>query len=72
MLCPHCADCSDREQAYRVYVLHLLALVEHPSALPTDAALRIGQELLAWTGHDASHVRCDYTVAPRGDLGAAA
>jgi hypothetical protein len=48
--CPHCADGLDPDLARRKRVLQLLALVEHPTALPPDAALRIAQELLAWTG----------------------
>ena len=47
--CPHCADGLDPDLARRKRVLQLLALIEHPTALPPDAALRIAQELLAWT-----------------------
>jgi hypothetical protein len=53
MSCPHCADGLDRGDAHRVRVLNLLALLEHPSALPADAALRICRELLAWVDDDA-------------------
>jgi hypothetical protein len=52
MTCPHCADGLERESARRAYVLNLLALVEHPSALPPDAALRVARELLAWSKPD--------------------
>ncbi len=62
MLCPHCADGFDRELAYRAHVLHLLALIEHPTALPANSALRIARELLAWTEPDASGCRCDPRV----------
>jgi hypothetical protein len=47
--CPHCADGADPDLARRKRVLQLLALIEHPTALPPDAALRIAQDLLAWT-----------------------
>lgn len=50
MPCPHCADRHDAAWARRVRVLQLLALIEHPQALPADAALRIAGELLEWLG----------------------
>jgi hypothetical protein len=54
--CPHCADGADPDLARRKRVLQLLALIEHPTALPPDAALRIAQDLLAWTAPaDSSH-----------------
>jgi len=61
-MCPHCADGSDRERAHRAHVLQLLALVEHPSALPAEAALRIGRALLAWAEHDGARCECDRGV----------
>ncbi|MBS0512240.1 MAG: hypothetical protein JSR42_13825 [Proteobacteria bacterium] len=63
MLCPHCADGQDRQSAHRAHVLQLLALIEHPTALPPDAALRIACELLAWTGLEASDCGCDHSDA---------
>ncbi len=57
MPCPHSADGSARERARRAHVLQLLALVEHPTALPRSSALRIAQELLAWTEQDAADCR---------------
>jgi hypothetical protein len=62
MPCPHCADHLDHRLARRIRVLQLLALIEHPDALPTDAALRIGQELLAWLGGD--DLGCHAVSAP--------
>ena len=50
MRCAHCADRSSRDVALRAHVLDLLALIEHPTALPADAALRIAGELLQWLG----------------------
>ena len=50
MLCPHCADGRNAAGARRVRVLQLLALIEHPDALPPEAALRIAGELLEWLG----------------------
>lgn len=58
-MCPHCADGPDRGLACRHRVLQLLALIEHPSALPASAALRVGHELLAWIGQDQPALRCD-------------
>lgn len=72
MSCPHCADASDRELARRLRVLHLLAIVEHPTALPADAALRIGGELLAWAAQEEPGYRCEHPVAFRPWMGPAA
>lgn len=46
--CPHCANGFDRELARRQHILHLVGLIEHPTALTSDAKLRIAAELLAW------------------------
>ena len=50
MWCPHCADRSSAALARRIRVLQLLALIEHPDALPRADALRIAGELLVWLG----------------------
>jgi hypothetical protein len=71
-MCPHCADGSDRELARRARVLQPLALVEHPTALPAEATLRIGRTLLAWAEHDDSRCECDPSVAPVTRIVAAA
>jgi hypothetical protein len=63
-MCPHCANRFDRDLGSRLRASQLLALIEHPSALPASAALRIGQELLAWAARDASGLRCDQVIAP--------
>jgi len=63
MLCPHCADGRNAAWARRVRVLQLLALIEHPDALPPAAALRVAGELLDWLGPDEA---CERPVeAPR-------
>jgi hypothetical protein len=61
-MCPHCADGLDHGLACRLRVLQLLALIEHPSALPASAALRIGQELLTWIAQDPPGRRCDQVL----------
>ncbi len=71
-MCPHCADGVDRDLARRKRVLQLLALIEQPGALPAAAALRIGQELLAWIAQDESNFRCDHVVMAETPLEAAA
>ena len=43
---------SNKDLARRRHLLQLLALVEHPDALPADAALRLGREILALTRRD--------------------
>lgn len=73
MSCPHCADGTSRELAHRSHILQLLALVEHPTALPADAALRIARDLLAWSEPQATECRCDdHATAPMAPVGAAA
>lgn len=69
-MCPNCAD--DQGLACRFRVLQLLALIEHPSALPASAASRIGQELLAWIAQDTSVRRCDQVLAAEAPIEAAA
>jgi hypothetical protein len=71
-MCPHCADGPDRGLACRHRVLQLLALIEHPSALPASAALRIGQELLAWIAQDQTTRRCDRVMTTETPTDAAA
>ena len=61
--CPHCADGIDPDLARRKRVLQLLALIEHPTALPADSALRIAQELLAWTAQEGSNYQFEPVVA---------
>ena len=53
------------ELAERAHVLQLLALVEHPDALPADAALRISREIMALVGPRRAPLRCE-AVAPAG------
>jgi hypothetical protein len=62
--CPHCADGWDSDLARRKRVLQLLALIEHPTALPRDAALRIAQELLAWSAQADSNCQDEPVVEP--------
>jgi hypothetical protein len=38
--------------------MHLLALIEHPTALPAEDALRIAAELLAWAERQESRFWC--------------
>jgi hypothetical protein len=52
--------------------LQLLALIEHPSALPTGSALRIGRELLEWIAQGEAKFRCDPMVATETRMEAAA
>jgi hypothetical protein len=55
-----CASCTDQTGGgrERLRQLHLLALLEHPEALPADLALRLARELLALTRH-RSAFRCE-------------
>jgi hypothetical protein len=65
-MCLLCAAGLDGQRlARRAHVLRLLALVEHPDALPADAALRLAREVLALTRPERTGRRCD-PVAPHG------
>jgi hypothetical protein len=64
-MCLLCAAGSDGERlARRAQVLQLLALVEHPEALPADAALRLAREVLALTQPDRTGLQCEPVVPP--------
>ena len=59
-MCLLCADnLDDRGLARRAHVLQLLALVEHPDALPTDAAMRVAREILTLTQVGRIERRCE-------------
>lgn len=62
-MCRYCADGSPDIPAGHARVLHLLALIEHPDALPAKAALRIAGELLVWAGQVESRFRCEPVTA---------
>jgi hypothetical protein len=70
--CPHCADGMDPDSARGKQVLQLLALVEHPTALPADATLRIARELLAWSAQEGSSDRLESAVSAETRLAAVA
>ena len=57
---------NDGDLARRARVLQLLALVEHPDALPAEAALRLGREIMALIRPESGLRRCD-PVAPPGE-----
>ncbi|WP_297443660.1 hypothetical protein [Acidocella sp.] len=44
--------------------MHLLALIEHPTALPAEGALRIAAELLAWAGREEPRFCCAPPAMP--------
>jgi hypothetical protein len=58
-MCRHCVTVSSNPSTNRARVLHLLAMLEHPDALPTEDALRIASELLAWAAQSESSLRCE-------------
>ena len=65
-MCLRCVAASDdRDLARRVHLLHLLSLVEHPDALPADAALHLAHEILALTRPDAGAWRCEAVAPPK-------
>ena len=58
-MCRYCVTVSSHPSTDRIRILDLLALIERPDALPTEATLRIAGELLAWTEQTGSRLRCD-------------
>lgn len=68
-MCLLCADgIGDRAVARRAHVLQLLALVEHPDALPADAALRLGREIMMLIRPEPGLLRCDPVAPPGPDI----
>jgi hypothetical protein len=49
-------------------VLQLLALIEHPDALPADAVLRLGREIMMLISPKAALLRCDPVATPAPDI----
>jgi hypothetical protein len=69
-MCMSCAaGVEGGRLARRAHVLRLLALVEHPDALPADAALRLAREVLALTQADRTGCRCDLVALPESGTG---
>jgi hypothetical protein len=59
---------TNDDLAHRIHVLQLLALVEHPDALPADAALRLGREIMMLTRPEPGVRRCDPVAPPGPDI----
>ncbi|HMO30636.1 hypothetical protein [Enterovirga sp.] len=57
--CPFCGGSPPTGERERRRILRLLALFEHPDALPPDLALRLGAELLSLIESGSSGFRCD-------------
>jgi hypothetical protein len=63
-----CILCASRPEgdpvrASQSSILQLLALLEHPDALPADLALRLARQLLRLTQPEHPVLRCDAVVA---------
>jgi hypothetical protein len=68
-VCLLCVDrVGNRALAERAHVLQLLALVEHPDALPADAALRLGREIMTLIRSEPGLRRCDPVTPPGSDV----
>lgn len=50
--CSHCADAGEEGHSERTRILNMLALIEHPTALPVEASMRMAAELLLWCDTD--------------------
>jgi len=59
---------NDGDLARRARVLRLLALIEHPDALPADAGLRLGREIMALIRPESGVRRCDPVAPPEPDV----
>ncbi|MEJ0015625.1 MAG: hypothetical protein WDN25_03510 [Acetobacteraceae bacterium] len=58
-MCRWCTrDADDPRSAQRAQVLRLLELLEHPAALSSEQALRLGRRLLATLG-PGERLRCE-------------
>jgi hypothetical protein len=58
--CSHCADAGGERHSERTRILNMLALIEHPTALPVEAAMRIAAEVLLWCdADDLARTACD-------------
>ena len=55
---------SGDDLARRAHVLQLLALIEHPGALPTDAALRLSREIMTLIRPGSGLRRCEPVASP--------
>jgi len=60
---------SGDDLARRAHVLQLLALIEHPGALPTDAALRLSREIMTLIRPKSGAFRCDRVTSPEEPIG---
>lgn len=63
-MCLLCEGGGDLALGRRAHALQLLALVEHPDALPAEAALRLAREVLALAQHERTERRCDAVLPP--------
>ncbi len=69
-MCMSCAAGAEGGAlARRAHVLRLLALVEHPDALPADVVLRLAREILALTRAERTGCRCDLVASPESGTG---
>ena len=62
-MCRFCPGEASTIHAGRTRIVDLLALIEHPDALPAATALRIAGELLRWTERTPS-LRCEPVPPP--------
>jgi hypothetical protein len=68
-MCLRCAaGWEGQGLARRIRLLRLLAIVEHPDALPAEGALRLAREILALTEPDRTGRRCDPVAPPESAL----
>ena len=59
---------KDQSLARRTYVLQLLALVEHPDALPADAVLRLGREIMTLMRPQSGLRQCEAVTPAELDV----
>jgi hypothetical protein len=62
------AGLTDQSLARRTSVLQLLVLVEHPDALPADAVLRLGQEIMTLIRPESGLRQCEAVTLPEFDV----
>lgn len=68
-MCWLCDDkVGDRTEIQRAHVLQLLALLEHPDALPADAALHLSQKIMMLLRPEPGLRWCEAVTPPRPDV----
>jgi hypothetical protein len=65
-MCVLCTESTgDQVMTKRTQILQLLALIEHPDALPPDAVLRLGREIMGLVRAEPELRQCEAVTSPK-------